>query len=48
MALAGDGQVDEAETVLLEAQRLGRINGNTNPEVPDLVRAATERRAQNR
>ena len=48
VALAGDGQVDEAETVLLEAQRLGRINGNTNPELPDLVRAATERRAQNR
>ena len=48
VALAADGQVDEAKTVLVEAQRLGRINGNANPELPDLVRAATEQRARNR
>ena len=48
VALAADGQVDEAETVLVEAQRLGRINGNANPELPDLVRAAAEQHASNR
>ncbi|MFM6129468.1 MAG: hypothetical protein ACKPBV_12150 [Sphaerospermopsis kisseleviana] len=48
VALAGDAQLDEAEAVLVEAQRLGRINGNANPELPDLVRAAAERRTQNR
>ena len=43
VALAGDGQDDEAAAVLVEAQRLGRINGNVNPQLPDLVRAAQSR-----
>jgi tetratricopeptide (TPR) repeat protein len=48
VALAANGRTLEAETALTEAQRLGRVNGNANPELPNLVRAAAERHASNR
>ena len=48
VALAAAGYEQEAEVALSEAQRLGRINGNTNPELPDLVRQAGNRAAKNR
>lgn len=48
VALAANGEMVEAETATTEAQRLGRVNGNANPELPNLVRAAAERHASNR
>ena len=48
VALAANGEIVEAETATTEAQRLGRVNGNANPELPNLVRAAAERHASNR
>lgn len=48
VALAAAGFEDEAGSVLLEAQRLGRINGNTNSELPDLVREARDGATKNR
>ena len=48
VALTAAGFGDEAVSVLSEAQRLGRINGNTNPELPDLVREAGDRAVKDR
>lgn len=48
VALAANGEMVEAEAATTEAQRLGRVNGNANPELPNLVRAAAERHASNR
>jgi tetratricopeptide (TPR) repeat protein len=45
VALAAAGFGKEAEAVLSEAQRFGRINGNSNPQLPDLVREARDRAA---
>lgn len=47
VALAAEGSDNEASKVLAEAQRLGRINGNTNPQLPDLIRSAQHRRRNN-
>lgn len=48
VALAAAGYEQEAEVALSEAQRLGRINGNSNPELPDLVREAGDRAVKDR
>jgi tetratricopeptide (TPR) repeat protein len=48
VALAATGFDKEAEAALSEAQRLGRINGNSNPELPDLLREARDRAAKGR
>jgi Flp pilus assembly protein TadD len=48
VALAAAGFDKEAEAALSEAQRLGRINGNSNPELPDLVREAGDRAVKDR
>jgi Flp pilus assembly protein TadD len=48
VALAATGFDKEAEAALSEAQRLGRINGNSNPELPDLVREAGDRAVKDR
>ncbi len=48
VALAAAGFEEEADSVLLEAQRLGRINGNANPQLRDFVRQARDRAAKNR
>jgi tetratricopeptide (TPR) repeat protein len=48
VALAADGREAEAQRVLELAQQLGRVNGNANEQLPDLVRAAAERAAKNR
>jgi len=48
VALAANGEMVEAEAATTEAQRLGRVNGNANPELPNLVRVAAERHASNR
>ena len=48
VASAAAGFDKEAEAALSEAQRLGRINGNTNPALLDLVREARSRAAKNR
>ena len=48
VALAAAGFEEEADAVLLEAQRLGRINGNANPQLRDFVRQARDRAAKNR
>jgi tetratricopeptide (TPR) repeat protein len=48
VALAAVGFEKEVEVALSEAQRLGRINGNSNPELPDLVRQARARAAKSR
>jgi Flp pilus assembly protein TadD len=47
VAFAASGGNSEAEEALAEAQKIGRLNGNTNPELPELVRQALDRSSKN-
>jgi tetratricopeptide (TPR) repeat protein len=43
VALAANGEDDEAQAAMENALRLGRVNGNMNEELPDLVEKARQR-----
>jgi len=44
VALAAHGENDEAQIVMENARRLGRVNGDENEELPSLVEKARQRR----
>jgi Flp pilus assembly protein TadD len=45
VALSADGQDREAQEAVESALRFGRVNGDANEQLPDLVEQARQRRA---